>query len=340
VGTLVSERGVNFQVTPQTAAELIQAGADQELLQLLRNLAPAKPPEPPPPSPPVLVINGKPGEAEVYVDDERRGRSSPAGTLKVTGLAPGQHRVRLSAEGYHSSEVSVELVAGETNTVVVALQPMEPTPLPPKEPTSTGTPGNSAGAGSTGSPGPAPTRTPADPNDPASPHEPGIYLLQKNGPVGRMVRLEPAAVSTPRAKSSKSAWSGMLGVSGGSSDIKWTYSVAGPSAQLRVSERDPVFYFYFRTDNTLGAANGVFLTASSPTEFVVVRLQGSKHERVVPADVARNALSFDQQRMGPGIYKVQLRGEIKPGEYGFIYNGGINSMTGTRVFDFGIDKAK
>src|SRR5271166_6274185 len=38
VGSLALSRGINFQVTDQAEAELRHAGADEELLQLLRKL--------------------------------------------------------------------------------------------------------------------------------------------------------------------------------------------------------------------------------------------------------------------------------------------------------------
>jgi hypothetical protein len=103
---LVSKYGIAFFFTPDIEKELTQAGATPELLNLVRRLAPAKPaevkaPPPPPPAPaPVLVINTKPGEAEVYVDDERRGQTSRSGTLRVSGLAAGLHQLRLSLPGY------------------------------------------------------------------------------------------------------------------------------------------------------------------------------------------------------------------------------------------------
>jgi hypothetical protein len=150
------------------------AGATPDLLQLIRRLAPEKPAEvkPPPPPHPTLVIHAKPGEAEVYVDDERRGQTGADGTLKIGDLASGSHKVRISMAGYHSYEVSVDLDAGETNTVVAELQPIPP-PAPTKE---------EAPAKDIAKSTPAADQKPrGDPDDPLTPHSPGIYYLQQIG---------------------------------------------------------------------------------------------------------------------------------------------------------------
>src|SRR5258708_6727687 len=132
---LINKYGIAFFLTPDVEQELRDAGATPELLDTVRRLAPQKPAEvkpPPPPPAPTLAINAKPGEAEVYVDDERRGQTGTDGTLKLGGLASGSHKLRISLAGFHSFEVNVELSAGQTNTVLAELQPIPP-PVPPKE---------------------------------------------------------------------------------------------------------------------------------------------------------------------------------------------------------------
>src|SRR5664280_1917724 len=83
VGRLVRERGIDFQITPQTENELRSAGADEGLLLTLKQLAP---------NPPTLVVITTPGGARVYIDDEFLDTTSSKGRLKLSTLAPGRHK--------------------------------------------------------------------------------------------------------------------------------------------------------------------------------------------------------------------------------------------------------
>ncbi len=77
---------------------------------------------PKPPAAPALVVHSKPGEAEVYVDDVRAGKTSPEGVLKIPDLSPGTHRVRLSLQGYADYEQTVALAAGQPATIEAGLE--------------------------------------------------------------------------------------------------------------------------------------------------------------------------------------------------------------------------
>ena len=358
---LVSKYGIAFPLTPETEKELTQAGANQELLELVRKLAPpspavAAPSQPPPPPPPLLIINAKPGEAEVYVDDERHGQTSPEGVLKVNGLTAGSHKLRLSLAGYHSYEVSIELSVGQTNTVTANLQPVEPPPQPKEQPSAT-TPSAVKTDTSSAAPVAPQPKPPADPNDPLAPHDPGIYYIKPKGTQPRMVRLEPAPSSAPTTKVSTkgSMFGGMTGIGGRGGSGRVSSLILGPTAQLRVAELRPNFYFYFRANaNAPAVSSSVFQTASSPTEFVLVRLESKKNQREIPtaggsfaggsASVRpKDALPFSYEEVAAGVYKVEPRGDVKPGEYGFLYGGnfaGVVPAGGGWLFDFGIDKVK
>lgn len=345
---LVQKYGISFPMVADTERELTQAGATQDLLDALRKIAPPKPPDatpPPPPSPSVLVIHAKPGEAEVYIDDVRQGRTSPDGTLKITGLSPTRHTLRISMEGYHSfEEDEVELVPGGTNTVVATLQPMEPpAPKPNEVPVASETTGASAPGNSTVT---APKPTP-DPHDPRSPREPGIYYFQQSGSDRQLVRLDPAPAGMPVAKASSGRGAGGLtGFGGGSGKVTWKTTLVGPKAPVQLVERRPVFYFYFRsTDSNFYALRGgnAFLNASTPREFLLVRLGSKKNDREIASNYTKDALGCGHEEIAPGIYKVQPNAELEPGEYAFVYSGaysGVVAVGGSSYFDFGIDKVK
>jgi len=132
VGEIARGRGISFAMTSETESELRDAGATEELIKTLRQLAP-KPQAPA--AAPVLLIEATPGGAQVYVDDEPVGTTSPEGRLKLTRFSPGAHRVRLSLEGYRDVEQPVTLEAGQTARVTAALEAGS-SPAPPSSPPS------------------------------------------------------------------------------------------------------------------------------------------------------------------------------------------------------------
>ena len=67
-----------------------------------------------------LVIDAAP-EAEVYLDEEFKGRTGPEGELKAEDLKPGAHKLRVSLPGKKDFEQDVNLTAGQPNKVVATL---------------------------------------------------------------------------------------------------------------------------------------------------------------------------------------------------------------------------
>ena len=117
VAALARQHGINFPMTPANESELKQAGAAEELLQTLREIAPK------PPAAPVLEILAVPGGAQVYVDDSPVARTSAEGHLRISTLTAGSHRVRLSAEDCDDYEATVSLTEDKTVLVTAALAP-------------------------------------------------------------------------------------------------------------------------------------------------------------------------------------------------------------------------
>ncbi len=140
VEQVAHDQGISFSMTRATEKELRDAGADDNLIEALRGLAPkpAAPPhteEPAPPprasGPPVLLIDAQPGNTQVYVDDEPMGTTSSEGRLKLSRLSAGSHHVRLSRTRYQEYEQDVTLQAGQTATIsttLVARQASQPPP--------------------------------------------------------------------------------------------------------------------------------------------------------------------------------------------------------------------
>jgi hypothetical protein len=130
VAVLAKERGIDFEVDPAVESELRQAGASDELITTLRALS-RKPAGGPSPAKATLQIETSPGEADIYLNDEPRGTTSPEGRLVLSGLNPGSYRLRASAKGYESWQQSVQLGPGDVWTVKAKLVAKEPTEAAP-----------------------------------------------------------------------------------------------------------------------------------------------------------------------------------------------------------------
>ena len=154
VAQLAQKSGISFQVTASVEKDIRGAGGTDNLIRVLKSLAPSAPAPPannprtaPSASPPVLMIEANPGESQVYIDDEPMGSTGRQGHLKLTRLAAGDHQVRISLSGYQDYEQTITLTGGQVTTVAATLQrpaaPLQPertqTVEPP--PANTGQPG-------------------------------------------------------------------------------------------------------------------------------------------------------------------------------------------------------
>ena len=75
--------------------------------------APAAPPEASEPAAnPVLRVRSTPPGADVYVDDNWVGRTSPEGALQLGNIAAGRHTVRIAHAGYHNYDDRISLRGG------------------------------------------------------------------------------------------------------------------------------------------------------------------------------------------------------------------------------------
>jgi hypothetical protein len=130
VAEVARKEGITFQMTLGTEKELLDAGANDDLLKVLRQLAPKQPASEPPASSgsetgsgaPILLIEATPGGAQVYIDDEPKASTSSEGRVRFSQIAPGEHVVRLSLVGYRDYEQKVELKPGQTFTVNATLE--------------------------------------------------------------------------------------------------------------------------------------------------------------------------------------------------------------------------
>jgi WD40 repeat protein len=87
------------------------------------------------PAVPAIVIEGTPPGTQIFLDDHWVASTNQAGQAGVSALAAGQHRVRLSVNGYRDYDQEVNVQAGKTSTINAKLDPLElPTLSEPAKP--------------------------------------------------------------------------------------------------------------------------------------------------------------------------------------------------------------
>jgi formylglycine-generating enzyme required for sulfatase activity len=123
IEALVEERGISFELTPAVEQELRRFGANSDLVEVIR--ANSRPP-----APAELVVESKPGGAEVFVDSQFVARTSSGGWAKVSPLATGKHDLRISAAGFNDFIQVIDVKSGETLTVnAVLIKAKDPSPI-------------------------------------------------------------------------------------------------------------------------------------------------------------------------------------------------------------------
>ena len=177
-------------------------------------------------------------------------------------------------------------------------------------------------------------------------HEAGIYLIQGS----EFVQLEPSVYSGGKTGNKfGNAITTLIPRS-----EKAVIRSAKASQRLQVTM--PVFQFYFENrgaglSNTGGMFSGFMNGASSPNEFVLVRMKVSTDEREIVIGKSwtfsdrqgvqsKDTVDFSIEKLRTGVYKVTPKSPLTPGEYCFFYAAGtaINAQSGAgKLFDFGVD---
>ncbi len=176
--------------------------------------------------------------------------------------------------------------------------------------------------------------------------EAGIYLVSGT----RMDQLEPAVYSGGKTGNK-------LGNAITTLIPKTDKAVVRSArANQRLQTSTPEFQFYFENrgaglGNTGGMFTGFMNGASSPNEFVLVRMKVSTDEREVVIGrswtfsdrtgvQSKDTIDFISERIRPGVYKVTPRTPLTAGEYCFFYAAGLQAtaqMGVGKLFDFGVD---
>jgi hypothetical protein len=185
-----------------------------------------------------------------------------------------------------------------------------------------------------------------DLNDPDSPHDPGIWAFFPNGRERKMVMLEPTVYSQ-----GKSGGMFASAMTYGIAKVKWKAVVRNAHSNTKISEANPVFYFYFE-EKGAGLSHASFGGTSTPNEFTLLKFDVKSESRettVMKANAFGSStgtddkanIGFDFEKLKPGIYKVKVKNPLPPGEYCFIgaSMGGAfapGAATANRLFDFSV----
>ncbi len=127
----INKLGISFEMTSELERKFRRAGADDDVIAALKGVSK------PDVSAGIIEVHTQPGEAQVYLNDELRGMSSPEGRLRISSLAPGSYTVRVSLPGYQSWQRDVTVTGGQTASVMAPLVQSSPTGTVPAITTTT-----------------------------------------------------------------------------------------------------------------------------------------------------------------------------------------------------------
>jgi len=196
--------------------------------------------------------------------------------------------------------------------------------------------GTKGGAGVTTTPTNASN---TDPNDPMSPHNVGIYYFSEKNGEKKMIELESNVVTQSRAGGMFSS-----AMTYGIMKVKVKAKVPGITANMQLSETQPVFYFYLNEKDR--SMSTVKFFPSSVNQFQLIKFHVKDKGREVTVGKV-NAfggkygisdeylVEFAYEKVADGIFKVTPKTALVNGEYGF-YLLGTGEGTGATFFDFGV----
>ena len=115
----IQNRGLKMDATPENVGRLRSAGASEQLLRLISNLAP---PPPPPPPKGALNVTCFPPECQIRVNGGVY-RTTEKGTLRFAGLPIEIVFVDFEKDGYLSRQEKVSIPAERDASLSVTLEP-------------------------------------------------------------------------------------------------------------------------------------------------------------------------------------------------------------------------
>ncbi len=77
------------------------------------------------PALPALVVQGVPAGTQLFVDDQLIATTNASGQVSVPALVAGQHRLRLTGNGYRDYDQTIDVQAGKPLAIAPKLEPRE-----------------------------------------------------------------------------------------------------------------------------------------------------------------------------------------------------------------------
>lgn len=186
--------------------------------------------------------------------------------------------------------------------------------------------------------------------NPSEMHRPGIYYYDPTNSNNPVRRVDPTVTSTNKSGGFGTALAQVYTY--GIAKNKLKSNLSGAKSRLQINSTTPVFYFYFENNANPNTDNWFFATATSPNEFVCVKLKERKDSREMEVGSA-NAygsssgipneikVAYDYEQVAEGIYKVTFKKPLEQGEYTFLYASDTPTRySNNKVFDFGIQNGQ
>jgi hypothetical protein len=185
-------------------------------------------------------------------------------------------------------------------------------------------------------------------------HVPGIYLAAP----GQNGAEEQVRLPGSRPHEVKTTGLGKMILTQGLLKGSMVFELAGNVADLRTAALSPTFYFYFDTDpaqpggdpmammSQMMTGDAMPVGAKTAAEFSLIHLSLTDGNRQANmgkvggmSSKPKDTVECTQERLAQGVYRVQPKSPLKPGEYAFVFT---NSMGGSMssMWDFGIDPPK
>lgn len=190
-----------------------------------------------------------------------------------------------------------------------------------------------------GAPAAAAEAPAGDPNDPMAKHDSGVYIFRD----GKMLAIDAAMFSGDKGTNPLKTIA-----SQGFAKNRQKAVLKGAHAANQLTDANPVFYFYFDKDDTGGSLMQMTPEPKSPKEYLLVKLEVTKNERLLETmetgmtgsdmnAISKFAVKFTYTKIGPGTYKMTVDQPLAAGEYCFIQGGGTMGAMATNghIWDFG-----
>lgn len=186
-----------------------------------------------------------------------------------------------------------------------------------------------------------------DMSDPLTMRDPGIYYYNPEDKEKPLLQVDATIMANVKSGGFGNALAQRYTMGLTNSKLKST--LAGEDSRLQIQEAQPEFYFYFDKTRESRWNNWLFVEASSPNEFGLVKFKVKRDSREAVIGMANayggssginNKVKVDYlyEQVAEGIYRVYFEEPLKKGEYCFVYASSTPSrFDNDKVFDFGIE---